>query len=191
MAASGGKAILGRESTLPLSDLSECAYPCGMRLNDKLENAFNEQLTLEMQASNVYRQLAIELDRIDLGGIASWMRAQSDEEITHAEKFIEHLAARDNHARIGHIPAPEVEVNAPVDAFKIALEHEVRVSASIRNLAVLAADEGDVDSRPLLDFFLNEQIEEEDTVRNIIGRIELIGGDGDGILRIDEELGSR
>ena len=78
-----------------------------------------------------------------------------------------------------------------IDAFRIALEHEEKVSASIRDLWNLAADERDVDSRPLLDFFINEQIEEEDTVRNIIGRIELIGADGHGLLRIDEELGAR
>ena len=162
-----------------------------MRLNDKLEMAFNDQVTMEMQASAVYRQLAIELDRLDLGGMAQWMRAQSEEEIVHAEKFIDHLAARDNHAQLGAVAAPEVKVEKAIDAFRIALEHEEKVSASIRDLWNLAADERDVDSRPLLDFFINEQIEEEDTVRNIIGRIELIGADGHGLLRIDEELGAR
>ena len=77
-----------------------------MRLNDKLEKAFNDQVTMEMQASAVYRQLAIELDRLDLGGMAQWMRAQSEEEIVHAEKFIDHLAARDNHAQLGAVAAP-------------------------------------------------------------------------------------
>ncbi|WP_295628318.1 ferritin [uncultured Corynebacterium sp.] len=162
-----------------------------MRLNDKLEKAFNDQVTLELQASNVYRQLAIELDRLDLNGMAKWMRAQSEEEIVHAEKFIDHLAARDNHAQLGAITAPEFTVDKALDAFRIALDHEEKVSAAIRDLWNLAADERDVDSRPLLDFFIKEQIEEEDNVRNIIGRIELIGADGHGLLRIDEELGAR
>src|SRR5690606_23931798 len=143
--------------------------------NDKLEKAFNDQVTLELQASNVYRQLAIELDRLDLNGMAQWMRAQSEEEIVHAEKFIDHLAARDNHALIGAIPAPEVKVESALDAFRFALQHEQKVSASIRDLWNLAVDERDVDSRPLLDTFIDEQIQEEDTVRNIIGRIERIG----------------
>ena len=161
-----------------------------MRLNDKLEQAFNDQVTLEMQASNVYRQLAIELDRLDLDGMAQWMRAQSEEEIVHAEKFIDHLAARDNHARIGAIAAPDVKVEKAIDAFRIALEHEEKVSASIRDLWNLAADERDVDSRPLLDFFINEQIEEEDTVGGIIDQLKLVGEDGAGLLRIDARLGA-
>lgn len=162
-----------------------------MRLNDKLENAFNDQVTMELQASNVYRQLAIELDRLDLDGMAKWMRAQAEEEITHAEKFIDHLSSRDNHAKIGQIEAPDLQVESALDAFRLALQHEEKVSASIRALWNLASEERDVDSRPLLDFFVDEQIQEEDTVRNIIGRIELIDSDGHGLLRIDEELGQR
>lgn len=166
-------------------------YTCAMRLNDTLEKAFNDQLTLEMQASNVYRQLAIELDLLDLSGMSAWMRAQAEEEIQHAEKFIAHLANRDNRAQIGTIEKPDVKVGTAIDAFRLALEHEKKVSESIRNLYQLAADEGDIDSRPLLDFFLNEQIEEEDTVRTIVGRLEMVADDGSGILRIDRELAMR
>lgn len=162
-----------------------------MRLTDTLEKAFNEQLTLELTASHVYRQLAIELDLLDLTGMAGWMRAQAEEEVEHANLFIAHLDNRDNQPQIGTVPAPEVKVTTALDAFRIALEHEERVSAAIRNLRKLADQEGDVDSRPLLDSFLVEQIEEEDTVRTIIGRLELVKEDGSGILRIDRELSGR
>ena len=162
-----------------------------MRLTDTLEKAFNEQLTLELTASHVYRQLAIELDLLDLTGMAGWMRAQAEEEVEHANLFIAHLDNRDNQPQIGTVPAPEVKVTTALDAFRIALEHEERVSAAIRNLRTLADQEGDVDSRPLLDSFLVEQIEEEDTVRTIIGRLELVKEDGSGILRIDRELSGR
>src|SRR5699024_1266686 len=97
----------------------------------------------------------------------------------------------DNHAKIGDVPGVDVTVESAIDAFRIALEHEEKVSSAIRDLWNLAADERDVDSRPLLDWFVNEQIEEEDTVRGIIGRLELIDGDGNGILRIDGELSAR
>lgn len=162
-----------------------------MRLTDTLEKAFNEQLTLELTASHVYRQLAIELDLLDLTGMAGWMRVQAEEEVEHANLFIAHLDNRDNQPQIGTVPAPEVKVTTALDAFRIALEHEERVSAAIRNLRKLADQEGDVDSRPLLDSFLVEQIEEEDTVRTIIGRLELVKEDGSGILRIDRELSGR
>ena len=162
-----------------------------MKLSAALEKAFNDQITLELQASLVYRQLAIELDLMDLPGMSAWLRHQADEEIVHANKFIDHVADRENHPRIGAISAPVVEVESVLDAFKTAAEHERAVSESIRNLYRAADKEGDLDSRTLLNWFLEEQIEEEATVNEIVGRVELINGDGPGLLRLDEELGAR
>ena len=162
-----------------------------MKLSAALEKAFNDQITLELQASLVYRQLAIELDLMDLPGMSAWLRHQADEEIVHANKFIDHVADRENHPRIGAISAPVVAVESVLDAFKTAAEHERAVSESIRNLYRAADKEGDLDSRPLLNWFLEEQIEEEATVNEIVGRVELINGDGPGLLRLDEELGAR
>ena len=162
-----------------------------MKLSAALEKAFNDQITLELQASLVYRQLAIELDLMDLPGMSAWLRHQADEEIVHANKFIDHVADRENHPRIGAISAPVVEVESVLDAFKTAAEHERAVSESIRNLYRAADKEGDLDSRPLLNWFLEEQIEEEATVNETVGRVELINGDGPGLLRLDEELGAR
>ena len=129
-----------------------------MKLSAALEKAFNDQITLELQASLVYRQLAIELDLMDLPGMSAWLRHQADEEIVHANKFIDHVADRENHPRIGAISAPVVEVESVLDAFKTAAEHERAVSESIRNLYRAADKEGDLDSRPLLNWFLEEQI---------------------------------
>jgi ferritin len=162
-----------------------------MKLSESLESAFNAQITLEFQASLVYRQLAIELELRDLPGMAAWLRHQADEEIVHANKFIDHVADRDNHPRIGAVAAPIVAVGTVLDAFEAARAHEQKVSASIRDLYRLAESEGDLDSRPLLNWFLEEQIEEEATVSEIVGRVKLIDDDGPGLLRLDEELGLR
>ena len=162
-----------------------------MKRSPKLEKAFNAQITLEFQASIVYRQLAIELELMDLPGMAGWLRHQADEEIVHANKFIDHVADRDNHPRIGAVAAPTVVVGTVLDAVEAARAHEERVSASIRDLYRLAEAEGDLDSRPLLNWFLEEQIEEEATVNEIVGRVKLIDDDGPGLLRLDEELGMR
>jgi ferritin len=155
-----------------------------MQLSEALENAFNAQITLEFQASLVYRQLAIELELMDLPGMAAWLRH-------HANKFIDHVADRDNHPRIGATSAPSPTVGSVLDAFAAALAHEERVSASIRDLYRLAESEGDLDSRPLLNWFLEEQVEEEATVKEIVGRLKMIDDDGPGLLRLDEELGAR
>ena len=162
-----------------------------MQLSKSLEDAFNAQITLEFQASLVYRQLAIELEIMDLPGMAAWLRHQADEEILHANKFIDHVADRDNHPRIGATAAPSTVVTSVLDAFEAALAHEEKVSASIRDLYRLAESEGDLDSRPLLNWFLEEQIEEEATVKEIVGRVKMIDDDGPGLLRLDEELGAR
>lgn len=163
-----------------------------MKLTTDLENRFNDQVTLELAASVVYRQLAIEADQQDLTGMATWLRHQADEETVHANRFIDHVLDRGNHARIGAIPAPEVqEALSPKEIFEAAYAHEQKVSEAIRELYRACDAAGDLDSRPLLNWFLDEQVEEEATVSEIIGRLQLIGDDGSGLLRLDEELGAR
>jgi ferritin len=162
-----------------------------MKLTAALEKAFNSQITLEFRASIVYRQLAIEMEIRDLPGMAAWLRHQADEEIAHANKFIDHLSDRDNHPVIGSIEAPKLKIGSVLDCFQAAYAHEQGVSESIRDLYRQAEKAGDLDSRPLLNWFLNEQIEEEATVKNIVAQIQLIKEDGPGLLRLDEDLGQR
>lgn len=163
-----------------------------MKLADALEVKFNEQITLEFEASMTYRQLAIVADVQSFPGMAQWLRAQADEEIVHANKFIDHVVDRGGHVQIGDIPAPKVGADVkPVDLFKAALAHEQKVSEAIRELYRAADAQGDLDSRPLLNWFLNEQIEEEATVGEIVDQLVLAGDDGTGLLRLDAELGSR
>ena len=162
-----------------------------MKMSESLQLAFNAQITLELRASLVYRQLAIELELMDLPGMAAWLRHQADEEIVHANKFIDHVADRDNHPRIGGTSAPSATVGSVLDAFEAALAHEQKVSASIRDLYRLAESEGDLDSRPLLNWFLDEQIEEEAAVKEIVGRVKMIDDDGPSLQRLDEEIGAR
>ncbi|MGH3414292.1 MAG: ferritin [Marmoricola sp.] len=162
-----------------------------MKLNAPLEKTFNKQITLEFEASMVYRQLAVEMEIRDLPGLAAWLRHQADEEIVHANKFIDHISDRGNHPQIGAIAAPATKVSSVLDCFQTALKHEERVSASIRKLYQDAEKVGDLDSRPLLNWFLSEQLEEEATVREILGRIKLIDDDGPGLLRLDEEMAQR
>lgn len=163
-----------------------------MKMSNELEKLFNDQITLELEASTVYRQLAIEVDAQDLPGMAAWLRHQADEEIVHANKFIDHLLDRDNHPRIGAISAPKAQQTmTPLDVFTAALEHEQKVSESIRNLYRLAQEEGDIDAMPLLHWFISEQLEEEASVEEIVDQARLVHNDGPGLLRLDAELGSR
>lgn len=163
-----------------------------MKMSAALEAKFNEQITLEFEASMVYRQLAIQLEALDLTGAAAWLRHQADEEIVHANKFIEHLDDRGNYPQIGDITRPaDISDASMLEVFEAALAHEEKVSAAIRKLAMSADDDADLDSRSILNWFLAEQIEEESTVSQIINRIKILGDNGAGLLRIDAELGRR
>ncbi|MCB4208482.1 ferritin [Arthrobacter sp. UM1] len=162
-----------------------------MELTGAYAQAINDQVTLEIEASIVYRQLAVEMDVIDLPGIAGWFRAQAEEEIVHANKFIDHMTDRDAHPRIQDIKAPAVKAATALDAFKAALKHEQKVSEAIRGLYRQAQKEGDIDSIPLLNWFIDEQIEEEATVGALVAQLERIGKDGSGLMRLDGELGNR
>ena len=163
-----------------------------MKLTEAMASAFDAQITLEFEASLVYRQLAIQMDVSDLPGLALWLRRQADEEIVHANKFIDHVVDRDGNPSIGAIKAPAVSTDfSPADAFGAALEHEQRVSESIRDLYRTGEAEGDLDSRPLLNWFLEEQLEEVATVSEILAQIKMVGDDGPGLLRLDADLGSR
>lgn len=162
-----------------------------MALNDTLLKALSDQITLELESSIVYLQLAIALEDRDLPGMATWMRLQSDEERDHAAKFIAHVTARGGRPQIGQIAAPQDVGDGVLAAFESSLAHEQKVSESIRNLYRLAQSEGDIDVIPLLHWFIEEQIEEEATVSEIVGRLRLIGDDGAGLLRLDSELAAR
>lgn len=162
-----------------------------MELTGKLAAAINDQITLEIQAAVVYRQLAIEMEVQDLPGISAWFLAQSAEELVHAQKFTDHMTDRNATPKIGAITAPNVAITTVLEAFEASLAHEQKVSESIRSLYRLAQQEGDIDSIPLLNWFVQEQLEEEASVGEIIGRVKLIGADGNGLLRLDAELGSR
>lgn len=162
-----------------------------MSINEKFQKQLNDQVIAEHQAALVYTQLAYELDRLSFTGMRDWMFAQAKEERGHAQKFAEHLLDRDARVDIENIEMPSIKISTPLDAFEMSLEHEKKVSALIRDLVRTADEVGDIDSRSLLNAFLDEQVEEEATVNEIIDRIKIVGNDGSGLLRIDAELGSR
>jgi ferritin len=162
-----------------------------MQMPDKLAEKFNDQITLELASAIAYLQLAAYFDAADLRGMASWMRSQSAEERNHAERLMTHLVDRGGKVSLGTIPAPQSGITSPLHAFQMALEHEQKVSDSIREIYRLANDLGDIDSVPLLQWFVAEQVEEEASVSEIISQLERVGGEGSALLILDQELGKR
>lgn len=160
-------------------------------IDDKLYEAINQQVTEEYAAAYLYRHLANEMDALSFPGLCEWFTAQAAEECEHAQKFAQHIIDRGGRVkpRTIEIDAPEVE--GPLEAFTAALEHEKKVSEQIRTITRLSDEVGDLESRPLLNWFLNEQIEEEANVGEIVDQLKLVGADGSGLLRIDARLAGR
>lgn len=162
-----------------------------MSINEKFQEAVNSQVVAEHQASLIYSQLSYEMDRLSFLGMRDWFRAQADEERDHAAAFATHLLDREARVDLTDIELPSLKIATPLDAFEAALAHEQKVSEMIRNLARVADETGDIDSRALINSFLAEQIQEESTVNDIIDWIKVVGNDGSGLLRIDAKLADR
>lgn len=160
-------------------------------MDKRLEKALNDQVNSEHQAALVYTQLAYEMDNLSMTGMRDWFAAQAEEEREHAERFAKHLMDRGYRVELTTIELPPVKAATALDAFEAALAHEKHVSEQIRQIACIADEVKDLDSRGLINDFLDEQIEEEATVSEIIDRLKLVGSDGSGLLRIDAGLGRR
>ena len=162
-----------------------------MKMSDTLAETFNRQIDLELASSIAYLQMAAYFDGRSLPGMATWMRMQSEEERAHALKFFDHVLNRGNSVALGAGEAPKTDFTSAVDAFETALAHEQRVSKAISDLYTAALADGDSSSFGLLQWFLDEQIEEESTVSDIVEQLKLIGEDGGALLLLDRELGQR
>lgn len=162
-----------------------------MALTKELEAALNDQVTLELESAHQYLALSAWLECEGLPGMAHWMRMQSAEENEHAMKFFEFLVDRSASVKLGSLATPVSEFDSVIDVFKASLAAEERVTAAINNIYEIATDARDFASYPLLDWFVNEQVEEEATVQQIIDDLTRIEGNGFAMLMLDRELGGR
>jgi ferritin len=126
-----------------------------------------------------------------LKGCANWMRVQTQEEMVHAMKFYDHVIQRGGRVVLADIEAPPTEWKSPREAFEKTYEHEQKVTGLIHDLVDLAIAEKDHASVSFLQWFVTEQVEEEESASDLAEKLKLIGGDGNGLLMLDKELGQR
>jgi ferritin len=157
-------------------------------ISKKLEQAINEQIAKEIYSSNLYLSMAGYFSSISLAGMASWMRAQSTEELQHAYKLFDFLLDRGGLPVIGKIDSPPNHWKSPLDGFQVALDHEKIISKSINDLARLARKEDDLSLEVLLHWFITEQVEEEATVSELVDRLKLASDSPGGLFILDNEL---
>ena len=160
-------------------------------ISEKMADALNEQVNKEMFSSYLYLSMSAFFDSKNLGGMAQWMKMQSQEEYEHAMKFYDFVLRVGGDVKLGAIDAPKTEWDSPLQIFEESLEHERFISKSIHELMDLAISESDHPTKSFLQWFIDEQVEEEDTVSQIVENFRMIGDDKGGLFMLDRELGSR
>ena len=160
-------------------------------ISDEIAEALLDQLTREFRSAQLYLAMSAYCSYKDFNGAAAWLRLQSDEEQDHALRIYDYLIDQAVHVHLGELPSPPSEFGTLVEVFKASLEHEREMTARLNDLSDLALRQKDHATYNMLQWFVNEQVEEEATVSEIIAKLNLVGGDGYGLLTIDNELGTR
>ena len=160
-------------------------------LNKKVSSALNKQLNNEIYSAYLYLSMSSYANSIGLKGTANWFMVQYQEEMVHAMKIFSFLGSRGEHTELAAVAAPPTKFETPLDMFLQTLAHEEFITASINELTDLVLGEKDHATHIFLQWFITEQIEEEENDRDIIGKLKLIGDNGQGLLMLDAELGAR
>ncbi len=160
-------------------------------LKEEMEKALNEQLKWELYSAYLYLAMSAYFEDQGLEGFAHWMKSQTAEEMMHAMKFYKFIAERDGRVVLEEIPAPPKEWANPEDVFDFAYKHEQEVTARINKLMSLAKRLEDYATENFLQWFVEEQVEEEASFKSILSKLRLIKNDPQALFYLDKELGQR
>jgi ferritin len=157
-------------------------------VSEKLENSLNEQVKLESKASALYLSMASWCEKKKLNGAAAFYYAQSDEERQHMLKVFKYINEMGGHAKVASVDQVDLDFENIRQVVQRSLESEKMVTSSVHQLCELAREVKDYGTLNFLQFYVDEQREEEVLFGNILDRIELIGLEGQGLYYIDKEL---
>jgi len=159
--------------------------------SEKMQKAMNDQIHHEMESAYIYLAMAAYLAEENYPGFYHWMKMQFDEEMIHAFKFYDYIHSRGAKVILQAITQPPADFDSPLSAFETALGHEQKISADINKLYALALEENDFPSLSFLQWFIDEQVEEEEHVGGVVEDIKRVSGSEQGLLMLDRELGQR
>ncbi|MDR1678845.1 MAG: ferritin [Prevotellaceae bacterium] len=160
-------------------------------LHKEMEDALNKQVNAELWSAYLYRSMACDMDNKNFPGIANWFKVQASEEVTHAEKIMDFISSVDGKVRLEPIAEVRQEWKSPTDAFENTLVHEKEVTSLIEKLMDKAFELKDYPTINMLQWFIDEQVEEEETPRNLLAALKLIEGDKAAMYLFDKKLGKR
>lgn len=160
-------------------------------LSAKIDKALNDQIAMEAYASAYYLAMASWCEQKGFEGSAVFFYKQAEEERMHMMKIFRYVNEAEGHAISPAIKQPSHDFSSYASLFKIALEHEKKVTKSIDELVKLATETNDFRTLNLLQWFVDEQLEEEKQMQIILDKLELIGENGVGLYMLDSELGQK
>lgn len=160
-------------------------------LKKKVEKALNDQIKWELYSSYLYLSMSAFFSKKGLPGFSHWMRMQAQEELMHATKMYDYVLERGGEAKLMAIDAPPSKWDSPLDVMEETLKHEQHVTDRINKLVDVAQSEKDHACNIFLQWFVEEQVEEEDSVGEVLDKLRLIGKEGSGLFMMDRELSQR
>ncbi|MBC8469279.1 MAG: ferritin [Planctomycetes bacterium] len=160
-------------------------------ISKKMEEALNEQVNAELYSAYLYLSMESYFKSQNLNGFANWMRVQTQEEVAHATKIYDFINERGGRVTLKAIEGPQTEWDSALAVFKAAYEHEQKVTGLINNLVDLAIKEKDHATNSFLQWFVNEQVEEEASADEIVQQLKMMENAPGGMFMLDRELGQR
>jgi ferritin len=158
-------------------------------LSDTMQAALSQQINDELYSAYLYLSMSAHCEAKNLAGFASWMRRQSQEEVSHALKLFDYVTAQSGHVALKAIAQPPAEYSTVIDMWQQTLDHERHVSSLIHKLCDLAHRENDYATQSMLQWFVTEQVEEEKTASRILEEVKMIGPSSSALLFLDRHLG--
>jgi ferritin len=160
-------------------------------MKKKLLDAINTQIKNEFYSAYLYLSMAAYFDSVNLTGFAGWMKQQAKEEVSHAMKFYDFLNSRGEKVVLEAIDKPPSKFSSPQDVFEKSLAHEKKVTSMINKLYDLATAVDDKSASVLLQWYISEQVEEENSISVILDKLKLVKPDSAAMIMLDSLLGKR
>jgi ferritin len=156
-----------------------------------IEKALNEQINAELHSAYTYLAMSAHFAEQNFDGFAHWMKHQADEEMEHAMKLFDYVLERGGHVELTAIAAPAKKFGTPLKVFEMALAHEKKISAMIRDLFELSRKKADYATELHLGWFITEQVEEEDNAGKAVEKLRMAGDATGALLFLDRQFGKR
>lgn len=160
-------------------------------LNSAVEQALNDQIQKEFHSAYIYLGMSAYFEAENLPGAAHWMRHQAEEEQEHAMKIFDFINDRGGRVALQAIGEPPANYASPLAVFEAAYAHEQKVTQSIHDLYALAVKEADYPTQVMLQWFIDEQVEEEKNSSEIMAQLKMVGDSPAALLMIDRKLAER